>query len=274
MQPHLPSPAPSITSERPAAIKHRAPRIHFEPSHEDADRRKRALDDEEYDHEHAKKTRVEGEELIDGDEDSRFHAEGGKRAAKRVLGDGEEGRVADKRRKQRVVEVVDVDEDEEMGEPVNKVRGQKRDRGAGGDEEEEVREDEKSRKGHKRRTMQKRKSDVAEKRGKKRDRDVEDVDSPEEGEDEPLKRSSKKKRGKKSTVVVEEEKEDRNDVSMDSPMSKDPLCKGKKIGEEWEVSGVRYKVGPNGDRLRQSLVKKARSKFIMVRFPVYLLDHR
>jgi hypothetical protein len=207
---------------------------------------------------------VEGEELIDGDEDGRFHADGGKRAAKRVLAEEVEGKV--KRRKQRVVEVIDVDEDEEMGEPLNTVRGQKRDRGVGGDEEEEVRDDEeKSRKGRKRRTMQKRKSDVSEKRGKKRDRDVDDVDSPDEGEDEPSMRSSKKKRGKKSTVVVEEEKEDRNDVSMDSPVSKDPLCKGKKIGEEWEVSGVIYKVGPNGDRLRQALVKKARSKFIMVR---------
>jgi len=46
-----------------------------------------------------------------------------------------------RKRKQRVVEVVDVDEDEEMGEPVSNVRGQKRDRGVGGDEDEEIRED-------------------------------------------------------------------------------------------------------------------------------------
>jgi len=71
-------------------------------------------------------------------------------------------------------------------------------------------------------------------------------------------------------VVVEEEKEDQHGIPVDSPVSSDPLCKGKKIGEEWEVSGVRYKVGPNGDRLRLSLVKKERSKFIMVRSLFYL----
>ena len=36
------------------------------------------------------------------------------------------------------------------------------------------------------------------------------------------------------------------------------------IGEEWENNGVRYKIGPNGQRLRQALVKKARQKFVMV----------
>ncbi|KAH6888782.1 hypothetical protein BKA70DRAFT_1460717 [Coprinopsis sp. MPI-PUGE-AT-0042] len=37
----------------------------------------------------------------------------------------------------------------------------------------------------------------------------------------------------------------------------------RQIGEEWESNGIRYKIGPNGQRLRQALVKKARSKFTM-----------
>ena len=66
----------------------------------------------------------------------------------------------------------------------------------------------------------------------------------------------KKKRGKKVSL---------DEAASDVPDgSQDPLCKGRKIGEEWESNGVQYKVGNEGQRLRLTLVKKARSKYSMV----------
>ncbi|KAG6854369.1 hypothetical protein C0991_007874 [Blastosporella zonata] len=37
----------------------------------------------------------------------------------------------------------------------------------------------------------------------------------------------------------------------------------RSIGDEWESNGVKYKIGSNGQRLRQTLVKKERQKFHM-----------
>ena len=48
--------------------------------------------------------------------------------------------------------------------------------------------------------------------------------------------------------------------------SKDPLCKGRHIGEEWEAHGVQFRVGPDGQRLRKVLIKEDRLKFNMVSF--------
>jgi hypothetical protein len=50
----------------------------------------------------------------------------------------------------------------------------------------------------------------------------------------------------------------------DVQTSKDPLCKGRRIGEEWEAHGVRFRVGPDGQRLRKVLIKEDRLKFNMV----------
>ena len=52
----------------------------------------------------------------------------------------------------------------------------------------------------------------------------------------------------------------------DVQMSKDPLCKGRRIGEEWEAHGVQFRVGPDGQRLRKVLIKEDRLKFHMVSF--------
>ena len=41
------------------------------------------------------------------------------------------------------------------------------------------------------------------------------------------------------------------------------------LGEEWEIGGTKYKVGPNGDRLQQALVKRKRPKYKMVRVHFY-----
>ena len=54
--------------------------------------------------------------------------------------------------------------------------------------------------------------------------------------------------------------------------SKDPLCKGRRIGEEWEAHGVQFRVGPDGQRLRKVLIKEDRLKFNMVSFVCLRLD--
>jgi len=50
----------------------------------------------------------------------------------------------------------------------------------------------------------------------------------------------------------------------DGQISRDPLCGGRLIGEEWEAHAVQFKVGPDGKRLRRVLVKEDRPKFNMV----------
>jgi hypothetical protein len=262
---YVPTPDPPVQLQHEGQVQRQRKRknLRFSESTtlEDHYRKpKRAYEDEGEGY-GAKKTRVEGDELIDGDETSRF----GRRSAKRVLGDDEVEGVGERRkkrdRKQSVV--IDLDQHEEMGDgevPQSpKARGKKRERRVEDEEGPASGDEEKSRKGRKRRTMQKRKSDVAsEEKGKrKREQDAE-VDR-DEG---PSKRTSRKKSSKKATV--EDEKDEESDVSIDSPVSQDPLCKGRRIGEKWEVNGVKYKVGINGERLRQTLVKRARSKFVMV----------
>lgn len=86
-------------------------------------------------------------------------------------------------------------------------------------------------------------------RGQKRTRDLHSLDSDDSDSEAPQRPSLRKKRGRRS---------------QDEVVSNDPLCKGRRIGEEWESNGVRFKVGPNGQRLRQELVKKSRTRFPMV----------
>lgn len=50
----------------------------------------------------------------------------------------------------------------------------------------------------------------------------------------------------------------------DGQISRDPLCRGRRIGEEWEAHGVLFRVGLDGQRLRRVLVKEDRPKFNMV----------
>ena len=138
-------------------------------------------------------------------------------------------------------------------------RGKKRDRGDaastfGGDEDSLMDDsDDKHKRNRRRRIVSTRKP-----RGQKRGRESRAFES---GSDEEVEfsstRGSRKKRGKK-TVAQE-------DLSFfDPPYSTDPLCKGRQVGEEWEIGGTKYKVGPNGDRLQQALVKRKRPKYKMV----------
>ncbi|KAF9226753.1 hypothetical protein BS17DRAFT_502327 [Gyrodon lividus] len=158
----------------------------------------------------------------------------------------------------------DADEDE-VTELRTVPRGKKRDRieaGStfGGDDEEDA-ENSKSTHHRKRRTISRRKSEITT-RGKKRDREAESPQSEGEGDGSESSRShvgrtSRKKRGKKATS------DGGSNSLVDPRVSKEPLCGGRRIGEEWEAEGVQYKVGDKGERLRLALLKKARNKYPM-----------
>ncbi|TCD70798.1 hypothetical protein EIP91_001488 [Steccherinum ochraceum] len=160
--------------------------------------------------------------------------------------------------------VLEVDHDMEDADAVyelpSRPRGKKRDRGEagsvfGGDESPMDEDEGQPRRHTRRRTASHKKTSVSS-RGQKRGRDVGSYESDEEGSAKPMKRTMRQRRGQQST--------DDSDLSMDDGMvSHDPLCKGRRIGEEWEMNGIQYKVGPNGQRLRQALVKKSRSRFSM-----------
>lgn len=164
---------------------------------------------------------------------------------------------------------VDEDDDED-GDLPNIYRGKKRDRAEagstfGGDDDESGPEQDQhehklKRRGRKRRTFSKRTTDPKEAaRGQKRDRDLGDDETEHEIGEENL-RPFRKKRGKRAVLVEAELSEHSNTPSQGSFSSRD-----RKIGEEWTSNGVKWKIGDNGQRLRQALVKKAGQKFSMVR---------
>jgi len=267
----------------------------------DDEARKRAFDEEEFEEpDYPKKSRVEGEELIDGDEDPEWeeYRRIPQRGSKRVLADEDENedaflskRAREKRARKISLENaplhqsddMDIDDDEgddEVPELKSISRGKKRDRTEagstfGGDDEDSVHEAEieddikARRRRRKRRTVGKRKSDAGSSlRGKKRDRDVEEGDSDLESLDGELLKVSRKKRGKRlpSTPWQDEDGIGGSDLSMDESQTSSTRGRGRQIGDEWESNGVMFKIGPNGQRLRQALIKKARQKFNMVCF--------
>jgi hypothetical protein len=256
--------------------------------HDDAteESRKRSfVDESDVGFETLKKSRIDGEELIDGDEQADWYAQYTDTRSRRGSRDSPDLRVESNRvnmngqmRSSRINDLQDEDHesaDEAMGdvdedeatELRTVPRGKKRDRveaGStfGGDDEEDV-QNGKSTHHRKRRTIARRKSEITA-RGKKRDRDAESPQSEGEGDGSESSRrhsnrSSRKKRGKKATSG------ENDDTLADDPrVSKDPLCGGRRIGDEWEVDGVQYKVGDKGERLRLTLLKKARNKYHMV----------
>ena len=269
--------------------------------------RKRAFDEEEFEEpDHPKKSRVEGEELIDGDEDPEWeeYKQIPQRGSKRVLVDEDENedvfpskRARDKRARKVSLEnalsyqsdnmeIDDNEAEDEVAELKSISRGKKRDRAEagstfGGDDEDsipeaEIEDDVKARRRRrKRRTVGKRKSDASSSlRGQKRDRDIEDGDSDLESLDGELLKVSRKK-GKRSvsaSLQDEEDRRDGSDLSMDISQTSSKE-KGRRIGDEWESNGVMFKIGPNGQRLRQALIKKARQKFSMVRLLSFPYSH-
>lgn len=218
---------------------------------------------------------IDGEEVHDG-MDVDVEVSQPKRGAKRQANNDEDEGIEhvrengrDKRARKVSREQAPEQSDEEMGAPAESgdevpemvplQRGKKRDRDEagstfGGDEsvidEAESDDGHKSRRRRKRRTMAKNIEDAT--RGQKRSRDEASEESDEEP-DRPKRRDTRGQRGNRDFDV------------FDAPLSNDPLCKGRRIGEEWEINGIHFKVGPNGQRLRQELVKRSRTRFPMVR---------
>ncbi|RDX55450.1 hypothetical protein OH76DRAFT_1551896 [Lentinus brumalis] len=233
---------------------------------------KHALD-EERDSEsetQAKKTRLDRNELPRGDEDAGWHGSNedmevdevqpAKRGSKRVASsEDDEGRPdrLDKRARKvsidRSPQSVDDDMQEDEEDSGIAVRGKKRDRTEAestfGGDDSILDDDEKPRRRRRRRNgSNKFVQDSS--RGQKRARDSHSHDSDDSDSELTRRPTTRKKRGRRSQDEV-------------APLSTDPLCKGRRIGEEWESNGIRFKVGPNGQRLRQELVKKSRSRFPM-----------
>lgn len=238
--------------------------------------RKRSIGDDEDDFEPVKKSRVEGKEMADGDDEAAWAF---KRGSKRGLAldeddEGYESTRGDKRPRNTPKDAISEDQAAESNEmdmdeitdlrPIP--RGKKRDRAEagstfGGDDDElDDPLDEKPSRRRKRKMLRKRQSDAQPQlRGKKRERDA---DSASEDE-EDMKRSANSRR-RKGVEAGDEGEEESEESLNESLASRSSYVKGRKIGEEWEVNGILYKVGPNRQRLRQALVKKARHRFPMV----------
>ena len=95
-------------------------------------------------------------------------------------------------------------------------------------------------------------------RGQKLGREVQSTSSDDDTSDSPSKPAARHKRGKRSTL------EEGDNTDEEGMISQDPLCGGRRVGEEWESGGSKFKVGPNGQRLRETLIKQSRSRFPMV----------
>lgn len=92
-------------------------------------------------------------------------------------------------------------------------------------------------------------------RGQKRGRDVDPLG---------VETDSGDMRGRRKAFRHRPDTSDTDPSVEEGQMSRDPLCRGRRIGEEWEAHGVQFRVGPDGKRLRRVLVKEDRPKFNMV----------
>lgn len=153
------------------------------------------------------------------------------------------------------VELVDVDMDD-VSElpPVLIGRGKKRDRAEAGS----TMGDEDAAELHRRRRRKHRQSGLVPQRGQKRDR-ASDVTSDDESEGHRLKGKSTRRRQNQSSPSSEDA------MAEDEPVVLDASCKGRKIGEVWELHGKTYKVGPTGRRLTRSFIKTDAPVYNMVR---------
>ncbi|THH29144.1 hypothetical protein EUX98_g5062 [Antrodiella citrinella] len=234
----------------------------------------------------SKKSRVESDGQVDGNEDAGWEMDekedsgmeidedayeaagrGSKRSPDRDVDEvAGPSRHSSKRLRKvsrgKVQEVVDheMEDADDAYDLLSIPRGKKRDRGEvgsvfDGDESIVEEEEDKPRRHTRRRVVSHKKTSVSS-RGQKRGADA--FESDEEGNAKPVKRTMRQRRGQQTS-------EDSDGSEDDGMVSHDPLCKGRRIGEEWEVNGIFYKVGPNGQRLRQALVKRSRSRFPMPR---------
>ena len=109
------------------------------------------------------------------------------------------------------------------------------------------------------------------KKGKKM-KEIIDVEM--DDQDEPQRRqqqlvvSNGARKSKRTSVVNGKKKPDQDNDDEYSVVSTDPLCQGRKIGTEWQIGNRRFKVGPDGKRLRLAPLRTRRKKYEMVRFPL------
>ncbi|KAG2110770.1 hypothetical protein BD769DRAFT_1392223 [Suillus cothurnatus] len=231
-----------------------------------AEGKKRAYDHEgNHEQETSKKSRVDSDDLIDDDDllEEEDELEPAQRGSKRTFDldeDADYMRTDGRDKRPRNMSRAQTPEDQEMEDVEDDVaelhpipRGKKRDRAEagstfGGDDEEEALDDEddKSHRHRKRRTMALLAvgNEIV-------------ILNPQQARAvlEVLIGAASAPPRRKATSVAANDTQDG---------SQDFLCNGRKIGEEWESNGVQYKVGNEGERLRLTLVKKARSKYSMV----------
>lgn len=215
--------------------------------------------------------------------------EHGARRSKRLADSGEDGdlesiqgRRHDKRRRKTSnrlsvappIDIVPSTADEEDEMEVDEVhemptirRGKKRDRVEAGStfggDDESVADDAIGERSQHRRKRRNRKSGAPH-RGRKRGRGV---DSSESESEEDSRRTA----GKASRRRQNRSDHSEGDALMDdAQISKDPRCGGRRVGEEWEAPGAKYKVGKDGKRLIQALVRAPRPLFHMVKHPLGL----
>lgn len=107
------------------------------------------------------------------------------------------------------------------------------------------------------------------KKGKKMeeivDVEMDDQDKP-QLQQQRLVVSNGARKSKRASVLNGKKKPVREDDDDDAMVSTDPLCQGRKIGSEWEIGNRRFKVGPDGKRLRLAPLRTIRKKYEMVRF--------
>ncbi|KIK29114.1 hypothetical protein PISMIDRAFT_6994, partial [Pisolithus microcarpus 441] len=268
----LPEPArePVSLIRKPASRRISRKTLHIDHDVAEASRKRSyaAESDSEPDN-NLKKTRIDGEDLIDGDEDADWYAQYVNPRSQPVASSSRvsiNGQSSGHEADEPIDEVMD-DLDDEIAELPSIPRGKKRDRAEAGstfgaDDDDDL-HNEKPTRHRKRRSVSKRKSE-AHPRGRKRDREIEFPESEGEGAvSEGAKRDSQRTSKKRK-----EKRASSDEIGVDASVegarvSKDPLCGGRKIGEEWEAGAIRYKVGDKGERLRLALVKKARNKYHM-----------
>ncbi|TDL29631.1 hypothetical protein BD410DRAFT_780099 [Rickenella mellea] len=229
-----------------------------------------------------KKSRIEGLEPIDGDNEVDWKEYGGIPNSNNTEPDGQRGskrqaspeddhllestskrnkdkrarKVSQEKKPSRKVIAIDVDQPEDI-ESI--VRGKKRDRAEagstfGGDEDSPTNIGKKARRRKRRSNL----GDLVDvdTRGKKRSHGAgSTVDSD---EDENTDQKVKRKKGKRRTLEVGD-----GASSDESTAVLEPSCKGRKIGEEWESNGIRWMVGTDGRRRRQTLLRKRRTRYSM-----------
>jgi hypothetical protein len=232
-----------------------------------------------------KKTRVEGDEQIDGDEEAGWHGTDMdvdmvealptlvSQRIKRMATDEDEGFESSGTRDKRTRKSA---HENERGNHVSSAaagaRSKKRDRteasglgdsGAAVDEEDDGRQPRRRRRMVS--TTTKAGSTHGNGGGRKRGREVVSGDSDDDRSESPSKRVAINKRGKRVSQESDSAEED------DRANQPDFHRKGRRIGDEWQAGNVRYRIGLNGQRERCAVVKRRRPCFDMVKCPIWLL---